>query len=344
MADFTRLPEIVPPLLDWYAHNARSMPWRDDPTPYHVLVSEVMLQQTRVEAVRAYYERFLSALPTLASLAACEEERLLKLWEGLGYYSRARNLQAAARMTLAQFGGVLPQTPDELRRLPGIGDYCAGSIASIAYQTKTPAVDGNVLRVISRLAASDDDVAKPATKRLLTQRVAAILPDERCGDFNQALMELGALVCLPNGAPLCGSCPLASLCEAHRLGLEQALPVKAPKPTRRVEELSVLLLRDGGRLALRKRPEKGLLAGLWELPTFSGAWQDFFAENGLIADAPQPGRRAKHIFTHIEWHMSALETTARADTLPDGWVWATDEEITDTYALPGAFAKLLGRK
>ncbi len=324
-ADFSRLAEIVPPLLGWYDRCARTLPWRSDPTPYHVLVSEIMLQQTRVEAVREHYARFLEELPDLRALAEAPEERLLKLWEGLGYYSRARNLQKCAKAALREYGGKLPEDPALLRRLPGIGDYCAGSIASIAYGVRAPAVDGNVLRVVSRLAASDGDVAQPAVKRELTARVTAILPDDRCGDFNQALMDLGATVCLPNGAPLCEACPLRALCIGYARGIAASLPVRTKKPARRAEEIGVLLLSRNGRLALRRRPEKGLLAGLWELPT------------DTLPDPPaggEPCGEAKHVFTHVEWHMRGY--ILRCDRREAGYVWVTREQRR-ALAVPGAF-------
>ncbi len=343
-ADFSRLREIVPPLLGWYDRCARTLPWRSDPTPYHVLVSEIMLQQTRVEAVREHYARFLEELPDLRALAEAPEERLLKLWEGLGYYSRARNLQKCAKAALREYGGKLPEDPALLRRLPGIGDYCAGSIASIAYGVRAPAVDGNVLRVVSRLAASDGDVAQPAVKRELTARVTEILPDDRCGDFNQALMDLGATVCLPNGAPLCEACPLRALCIGYARGIAASLPVRTKKPARRAEEIGVLLLSRNGRLALRRRPEKGLLAGLWELPTFSGDAAAFCAENCLDCTPPVPGEKGKHIFTHVEWRMTGWRAESASDGLPEGWVWASFSEIAEKYALPSAFSTFFAQK
>lgn len=322
---------LVIPLLSWYNEEKRDLPWRRDPTPYHVWLSEIMLQQTRVAAVLDYYRRFLAALPTVADLAACGEDALMKLWQGLGYYSRARNLQKAAKVIMEDYGGVFPDHYAAIRALPGVGDYTAGAISSIAFGLPHPAVDGNVLRVVARLTADPSDIADPATKRAVTAALEDILPLNAPGDFNQALMELGATVCLPNGAPLCDRCPLRDLCEAHRRGLTASIPVKAPKKARRIEERDVYLIFWKDKVALRQRPEKGLLAGLWEYP------------NALSPSvSPIPGRTgfaltAKHVFTHIEWRMTAYTVEAETDKLPDGWVWADRQALAETYSVPSAF-------
>ena len=332
----TELERLPIPLLTWYRENARVLPWRSDPTAYHVWVSEIMLQQTRVAAVMDYYRRFLEVLPTVADLAGCDGDRLMKLWQGLGYYSRARNLQKAARQIVAEFGGEFPSDYDAIRSLPGVGDYTAGAIASIAFGRSVPAVDGNVLRVVSRLTADGRDVTRPGTRRDITAALAAVMPLNSPGDFNQALMELGATVCLPNGAPQCDRCPAAEFCAAHLAGRETDFPVKPPKKGRRVEERAVWLIFHHGRLALRRRPEKGLLAGLWECPN------DLLAE-GEAPRCPVAGEAAfaasgKHIFTHIEWHMNAYTVRAEGDELPPGWVWADRGELAEKYSLPSAFA------
>ena len=248
---------IAPALLDWvFTKTTASCP-SGDPTPYHVWLSEIMLQQTRVSAALPYYERFLAALPDIPALAACEEEKLHKLWEGLGYYSRVRNLQKAARIVCEQYGGQLPADYDALRALPGIGDYTAGAIASISFGLAVPAVDGNVLRVFSRLYNDPGVITEPAVKRAFTARVMEHQPPEKAGDYNQALMELGALVCVPNGAPLCEQCPLASLCEARRAGTALELPHKAAPKARRIEPVTVVLAEDAeGRFLLQQRPQK----------------------------------------------------------------------------------------
>ena len=325
--------ELLPiPLLEWYRDNARVLPWRSDPTPYHVWLSEIMLQQTRVAAVLGYYERFLAALPTAADLAACDEDVLMKLWQGLGYYSRARNLQKAARQVTERFGGAFPSRYEEIRALAGVGDYTAGAIASIAFGLPVPAVDGNVLRVVTRLTADRRDVTRPQTRAAITQALRKIMPTQAPGDFNQALMELGATVCLPNGAPLCEKCPAAAFCAAHREGGEQQLPVKAPKRERRVEEREVYIILFDGKVALRQRPAKGLLAGLWEYPGEPAPWPCPVA--GEVRFAAQ----GKHIFTHIEWRMSAYTVAAESARLPEGWVWADRAALQGQYAVPSAFA------
>jgi A/G-specific adenine glycosylase len=336
--------KIVAPLLEWYAANARVLPWRDDPTPYRVWISEIMLQQTRVEAVKPYFERFVCEIPDVRSLAEISEQRLLKLWEGLGYYSRARSLKKAAVVLMEQYGGVLPESAEELKKLPGVGEYTAGAIASIAYGLPEPAVDGNVLRVAARLEASRTDVASPAVKKELRSRLRGIYPAGQAGVFTQSLMELGATVCLPNGAPLCGGCPLAGLCEAHRAGVEEELPVKAPKPERRKENRTVFLIVSGGTVALRRRPETGLLAGLWEFPNAGGVLSPEQAGKtlrgwGLSPESVEPLPAAKHIFTHVEWRMTGYLVRAREPR--GGFVWTEPAELLRDYAVPSAYKAYL---
>lgn len=255
---------IAPALLDWFYANRRILPFREDPTPYHVWLSEIMLQQTRVSAALPYYERFLAALPDIPALAGCEEEKLHKLWEGLGYYSRVRNLQKAAKIVCAQYGGQLPADYNALLALPGIGEYTAGAIASISFGLPVPAVDGNVLRVFARLYNDPRLVTDPQVKREFTARVMEHQPPAKAGDYNQALMELGALVCLPNGAPLCEQCPLGTLCRARAAGTALSLPQKTPPKARRITPVTVALVLNEGRVLLQQRPAKGLLAGLWQ--------------------------------------------------------------------------------
>jgi A/G-specific adenine glycosylase len=309
-----------------------------------------MLQQTRAEAVKDYYARFLAALPDIAALAAVEEDRLLKLWEGLGYYSRARNLRRAAQIIVEEHGGVLPADPEALLRLPGIGLYTAGAVASIAYGVRIPAVDGNALRVCHRVKGSREDIALEQVKRATAAQLLDVMPPDRPGEFNQAMMDLGATVCLPGAAAHCGVCPLLAGCAAFSQGIVAELPVKSPPRPRKMEQRVVLLLRCGDRFALRKRPAKGLLAGLWELPNAidagaTPAWQPLAENLGIppeqILSAESIGE-AKHIFTHIEWHMQGfLLCLADALQLP-GLVWVTPEELAEQYALPSAFAGFRG--
>ena len=336
---------ISPALLDWFYKNHRILPFRTDPSPYHVWLSEIMLQQTRVSAALPYYERFLAALPDIPALAACEEEKLHKLWEGLGYYSRVRNLQKAARIVCEQYGGQLPADYDALRALPGIGDYTAGAVASISFGIPVPAVDGNVLRVFSRLYNDPAAVTEPAVKKAFTARVMEHQPPDAPGDYNQALMELGALVCVPNGAPLCEKCPLAHLCAARAAGTALELPRKAvPKP-RRLQPVTLALLESPAGFLLQQRPQKGLLAGLWQPVLWEGEalaagevlarLQAMGVDTGTAAPEALPA--AKHIFSHIEWHMSGILLHVPAQDAPAGCVWASREALQAEYTLPGAF-------
>ncbi len=337
------LPPIAPPLLAWYDRHRRTLPWRGANDPYKIWISEIMLQQTRVAAVIPYYRRWMEALPDVASLAAAEESRLMKLWEGLGYYSRARNLQRAARIIVDDLGGVFPHTYETLLALPGVGDYTAGAVASIAFGEAVPAVDGNVLRIIARLLALREDVTNPAVRKKIRALVCAVLPEDRPGAFNQALMDLGAVVCLPGGAPLCEACPLANLCAARAQGTAEDLPVRKKKPPRRVEELTVYILLRQGRVALRQREEAGLLAGLWEFPHVPGTLGEGEAGKPLEQWGLRPVDwrqrvTARHIFTHVEWRMTGYLAEVQGDGT--GLAWA-DGEALSRLAIPSAFGKFL---
>lgn len=344
------LPPIAPALLEWFYANRRSLPFRQNPSPYRVWVSEIMLQQTRVSAALPYYERFMAELPTVQDLAGCGEERLHKLWEGLGYYSRVRNLQKAARLVVERYGGELPADYEALRALPGIGEYTAGAIASICFGLPVPAVDGNVLRVFSRLYADRRNVLDLAVKKAFTSRVLAHQPPDAPGPYNEALMELGALVCLPGGAPLCAGCPLAGLCRARAQGLQTVLPVKARPRARRVQPVTLLAVFSPQGVLLERRPPKGLLAGLWqpllaECALTEAEAREFLAARGLggaVQTGPLPA--AKHIFTHIEWRMAGWRYTCPQppQTLPAGLVWASPAQLQSELALPGAFRAYRG--
>ncbi len=330
----------IQPLLDWFEENKRDLPWRRDHDAYHVWLSEIMLQQTRVEAVIPYYERFLATCPTVQDLAALDEARLFKLWEGLGYYSRARNLHKAAKLICSEYGGTFPADYAALRGLPGVGDYTAGAVGSIAFGLPVPAVDGNVLRVMARLTDDNRPIDQPKVKKDMTASVQAILPLDRSGDFNQAMMELGATVCLPNGAPKCCTCPMAYQCVSYRNGTMEALPVRTPKKPRRMEQKTVLVLRCGDKIALQKRPSKGLLAGLWEFPWYADALapqqvRERLQQDGFAVQEVLSLRPAKHVFTHIEWHMIGYFVELTAQKLPFAWV--TPEQLRGEYALPSAY-------
>ena len=306
------LRQLVKPLQKWFEENARVLPWRENPQAYYVWVSEIMLQQTRVEAVKPYFDRFIHELPDVKSLAECPEDKLLKLWEGLGYYNRVRNLNAAANQIMEAYGGVIPAQYEELLKLKGIGHYTAGAIASIAYEKAVPAVDGNVLRVISRVTADDRDIMKQSVRTNMEQRLLEVMTEEHTevipSVFNQALMELGATVCVPNGAPHCEVCPWQEICKAKKQDKIMELPVKKKAKERRVEEKTVLIVKDGSLLALHKRPQKGLLAGMYELPNVQGHLSEeevlsYIEEQGYVPMRVKPVCDAKHIFSHVEWHM-----------------------------------------
>ncbi len=343
--------EAVPLLLDWYRTGHRDLPWRADRDPYHILVSEIMLQQTRAETVIPYYHRFLATLPTLADLAAADDETLHKLWEGLGYYSRVRNLGRAARMVMAQHSGTIPADFAALLSLPGVGRYTAGAIASIAFDIPVPAVDGNVLRVLARLMGDDTDVLSPAARRQAEAALAPRVPTAEAGDFTQSLIELGATVCTPGESPHCGDCPLRLLCVAAREGKQATLPVRLAKTRRRVEERTVLLLYAsvGGErcVAIHRRPESGLLAGLYEFPCLEGhaTPDDVAAYLGSLnlvpaeGTTPVPLLAAKHIFSHIEWHMTGYAVTLATPPEPvSDWLFVTPAELDAHYALPSAYS------
>ena len=338
-----QLEQLTLPLLLWYREHARVLPWRSQPTPYRVWVSEIMLQQTRVAAVLGYYQRFMEALPTVADLAAVPEDALMKLWQGLGYYSRARNLQKAARQIMEEHGGEFPDSYEAIRALSGVGDYTAGAISSIAFGIPVPAVDGNVLRVVSRVTGDEGDITTPAMKKRVTEKLARVIPVDAPGEFNQALMELGATVCLPNGAPLCEQCPTFEFCRARLEQRTGELPVKAAKKARRVEERTVYLIFRGDRVALRRRAGKGLLAGLWEYPNELSTGEDWVKTWAIPEGERRPGGTGKHIFTHIEWHMNAVVIEAETDDLPEGWVWCGRAELLHEYAVPNAFRAFEGK-
>ena len=342
MNDAQRLSALPERLLPWFAHNARDLPWRKDKIPYHVWLSEIMLQQTRVEAVKPYYLRFLQELPDIDALARCSEEKLLKLWEGLGYYSRARNLAKAANQIMTEYNGVFPSEYAQIRSLSGIGDYTAGAIASICFGLPEPAVDGNVLRVITRLLADSCCIDEGNVKKEMRLILKTVYETcEHCDMLTQALMELGATVCVPNGTPHCEICPCCDLCKAHLTDTTDQFPVRREKKSRRIEEYTVYTLLCGERIAVRKRPAKGLLAGLWELPHLDGKRN---AQEALRAAETawncQPTeifsvRERTHIFTHIEWHMTCVYLECRHAS--EDFTWVTKAALAEETPLPTAF-------
>lgn len=348
---------IARPLLVWYDAGRRILPWREEPTPYHVWLSEIMLQQTRVEAVKPYYDRFLQYLPDIESLAAVEEEQLLKLWEGLGYYNRARNLKKSAMQIVAEYGGEMPGEYEQLIRLAGIGSYTAGAIASIAFHKAVPAVDGNVLRILSRLRLDDRDILDARVKKSIEEELKSVIPQDRPGDFNQALMELGAMVCIPNGNPKCEVCPWQELCQARIQDRIAEFPRKTPKKARKIEKKTVLVILDEHYVALHKREDRGLLAGMYEFPMLDGHLSEekvlaFLRQAGMSPLRIQKLEPSKHIFTHKEWHMVGYQV--RVDELVKGdfagagreqeeerstdYIFIDPAETKSRYPIPSAFA------
>ena len=348
---------IARPLLVWYDAGRRILPWREEPTPYHVWLSEIMLQQTRVEAVKPYYDRFLQYLPDIESLAAVEEEQLLKLWEGLGYYNRARNLKKSAMQIVAEYGGEMPGEYEQLIRLAGIGSYTAGAIASIAFHKAVPAVDGNVLRILSRLRLDDRDILDARVKKSIEEELKSVIPQDRPGDFNQALMELGAMVCIPNGNPKCEVCPWQELCQARIQDRIAEFPRKTPKKARKIEKKTVLVILDEHYVALHKREDRGLLAGMYEFPMLDGHLSEekvlsFLRQAGMSPLRIQKLEPSKHIFTHKEWHMIGYQVRVdelmKADLAGAGreqeeerstdYIFIDPAETKSRYPIPSAFA------
>lgn len=356
------LHHLTTPLLEWYSSAARDLPWRIPasktrrPDPYHVWVSEIMLQQTRVEAVKGYYARFLTSLPDIERLATVPQDELMKLWQGLGYYSRANNLKRAAIEIQEKFHGNFPRTYQEILTLPGIGEYTAGAIASIAFGEAVPAIDGNVYRIYTRLFEDASDITKAAFKKQLRSELLEVIPSEAPGIYNQAWMDLGATICLPNGAPLCDRCPFVSRCQAHANDSWSSFPVKPPKKKRRIEEKTIILLEYQGTYLVQKRPAKGLLAGLWEFPSQEGfvsteELQKLLAQWDTNASSIELLGKGKHIFSHIEWHMIGyLIHLKQAPSFPlsEDSVWITAEKMQREYSIPSAlrlyYSKIISAK
>ncbi|MCI6022542.1 MAG: A/G-specific adenine glycosylase [Oscillospiraceae bacterium] len=341
----SRIGRTEPLLESWYRDFGRELPWREKEPgkrtdPYHVWLSEIMLQQTRVETVIPYYQRFLSEVPDIPALSKADDALLYKLWEGLGYYSRVRGLKKGAQQVMEQFGGHLPESVPLLKTISGIGEYTAGAIGSIAFGLREPAVDGNLLRVSARWTAAEGDIAKMSVRKafhdLLLTGMERMAMDP--GDYNQAMMDLGAGICIPV-TPRCERCPVRSCCLAFDRDQTALFPVKAPKKERRIEEKTVLLLTDGEKIYLRRRPENGLLAGLWEFPMLDGALGKEETEAALLrmgirAANLSPLKKSVHRFTHIEWRMKGFVGLCR-EGAPE-WSAVTREELEEKYTLPSA--------
>lgn len=339
MQEIELMKKMRQPVIQWYQKNKRELPWRKEKNPYHIWLSEIMLQQTRIEAVRQYYERFIKQLPTIQDLAEVKEEKLLKLWEGLGYYNRARNLKKAAQTIQERYEGQMPKRYKELIELSGIGEYTAGAIASIAFDEPVPAVDGNVLRVISRVIGSKKDVLENKTKREFTQKLQEIMP-EQAGDFNEGLMELGELICIPNGDPLCKKCPLQEICIAKHDNLTKIIPVRNQKIKRKKEQKTVFLLEFEGKIAIRKRDKTGLLANMYEFPNIDKKIdkreiQTVLQNWNLSSNNIQVIGNHHHVFSHIEWDMIGYKI--QVSSINNIFIWVNQEEILQKYPIPGAF-------
>jgi len=336
---------IVNPLLEWYQKEKRDLPWRHTKDSYKIWISEIMLQQTRVEAVKEYYERFLKELPTLKDLATVDEDKLLKLWEGLGYYSRARNLKKCAETLIKNNQTELPRNYDELKSLPGIGPYAAGSIGSIAYDLKTPAIDGNVLRVMTRIYEDDRNIMNSQVRREYFQKIQEIMPADHTRDFTESLMELGALVCVPNGAPTCLTCPLNFCCQSYQHGTMLQYPVKKKSAVRKIEEKTIIILEYNGKYAIQKRPDTGLLASMYEFFSIPSKLSEeelemFLEEHDILSQKVYNLGILKHIFSHIEWHMVGYHVVCQEKPEQD-FIWASKKELTEKYSLPNAYIKYI---
>lgn len=345
METIFQLKDIVTPICEWYGENHRSMPWRDAPSPYHVWVSEIMLQQTRIEAVKAYYAKFIERLPQIRDLAEISDEELLKLWEGLGYYSRVKNMKKAARLVMEEYDGALPDSYEELKKLPGIGNYTAGAVASIAYRVPAPAVDGNVLRVLMRYLNCEEDIMKMALRHKVERSIMAVIPGDKPGDFNQGIMELGETICIPNGIAKCEQCPIREKCQARIQDRVMELPVKTQKKARKIEKKTVFIPMQGSQVGICKRSDRGLLAGLWEFPWVEGNFtkkilEEYLQEQDVSYGNIQKLQPVKHIFSHVEWHMNGYRVEMKPDQagkLTQDIVWVSKEELANDLALPVAF-------
>lgn len=339
-----RLMEVRDAVVEWYRTNKRQLPWRENVNAYRVWVSEIMLQQTRVEAVKPYYERFLNEFPTVQELAAADEDKLLKLWEGLGYYNRVKNMQKAAKQVMVDYHGEFPDTYEEIRSLTGIGNYTAGAISAFAYGIPEPAVDGNVLRVISRILSNDEDIMKASVRTKVEDSIREVIPAGAAGDFNQGLIELGALICVPNGMPKCEECPVKEWCLAREENRVMELPVKTKAKARKIEKRTVFIVKDGEKVLIRKRPSKGLLSGLYELPNELGHLEEeeviaYCKKNNLSPLRLKKLGSGKHIFSHVEWHMEgyAIQLDELEENRTEEMLFAEPKEIEKEYPIPSAF-------
>lgn len=332
--------KITEELISWYQENKRDLPWRHTKNPYYIWISEIMLQQTRVETVKEYFIRFIKKLPTLTDLAEIDEDELLKLWEGLGYYSRVRNMQKTAKRLIENGYDNLPNTKDELLNLPGIGEYTAGAILSIAYDIPTIAIDGNVYRVIGRVYEINASLNKPATYKIYANILEKLLPKENASNFTQSFMDLGSLICTPKN-PKCEICPLNKKCGAYKKNIQENYPVKEKKKVQKIEERVVYLYKCKNKYAIEKRKETGLLASLYEFPNTLESSSLIDIENDLL-EKKIPYQsileigESKHVFSHKIWYMKGYLIELKKP-LKD-YLWVTKEELQNKYSIPSAFS------
>lgn len=347
----TNIQQFREDLLSWFEHEQRDLPWRKDSDPYKVWVSEVMLQQTRVDTVIPYYERFLKKFPTIEKFAEADDESILKVWEGLGYYSRVRNLHSATKEVVESYGGIVPDTLDEISKLKGVGPYTAGAILSIAYGKPEPAVDGNVMRVLSRILLIREDIAKPSTRKIFEKAVYELIDKDNPSYFNQALMELGALICTPT-SPSCLLCPVREHCLAFQEGVAQELPVKTrKKSTKQVNWLTAVLKTSDDRFLIRKRPDQGLLAKLWEFPgievngRFSSNRQiltGYFENEYELELELESGSftRVDHVFSHLKWTIDVFAGTLKESVQETKNLRLVTKDQLEEYAFPVPHQKI----
>lgn len=333
--------KIVNPLLEWYYQNQRLLPWRKDKNPYHVWVSEIMLQQTRIEAVIDYYYRFMTELPTIESLANCNQDRLLKLWEGLGYYNRVRNLQKSAQIIMNEYHGVFPDSYLTILSLPGIGEYTASAIASICFSLQEATVDGNVLRVYMRINNCYDNIDDKKVRTEVRKNIISIMPKDT-GSFNQALMELGETICIPNGVPKCEICPIKNFCKAYENKSFLELPVKSTKKEKQEEDYTIFLFTHHQKVGICKRSEQGLLHNLWQFFNVSGKLslsqiKTYLNNHNIEYSKIKKSITYSHIFTHKKWNMVSYIVNLENTKNINGVTWVTLEELEKEYALPTAF-------
>ncbi|RKQ31405.1 A/G-specific adenine glycosylase [Oceanobacillus halophilus] len=335
-------------LLDWYYENKRNLPWRESQDPYKVWVSEIMLQQTKVDTVIPYFERFLTKFPTVYDLAKADEQDVLKTWEGLGYYSRARNLQSAVKEVVEKYGGKIPDTPDELGSLKGVGPYTKGAILSIAYNQPEPAVDGNVMRVFSRVLKIEEDIAKAKTKKTFESVVREVISKEDPSSFNQAIMDLGATICTPT-SPACLLCPVQEYCRAFAEGVQEDLPIKTKAKKQKKKSYAVLMIKDeAGRYIIEKRPDNGLLANLWQFPmipldevTVDHVSDWLYKEYGLSVKLGEKLGDISHVFSHLKWELVVYAAVTSDAKSEDERLKFVDKQEVEEYPFPVSHQKMM---